>query len=162
MAPSNRKEHARADAVAEKQREIQREQDQRERARSERGEPPKTAPMQAGARKHPVELPAQHLDKPGNEWALQLKPQFLAPDFEGSHKLRDKVALITGGDSGIGRAVAVLYAREGADVAIVYLNEHADAEDAALRRGRGAALPADPRRREGRRVLRCRGRTHGA
>jgi NAD(P)-dependent dehydrogenase (short-subunit alcohol dehydrogenase family) len=49
------------------------------------------------------------------------------PDYRGSDKLKDKVALITGGDSGIGRAVAVFYAREGADVAIVYLNEEKDA-----------------------------------
>jgi NAD(P)-dependent dehydrogenase (short-subunit alcohol dehydrogenase family) len=53
---------------------------------------------------------------------------FEAPGYIGSHKLKDMVALITGGDSGIGRAVAVLYAREGADVAIVYLNEHEDAK----------------------------------
>ena len=51
-----------------------------------------------------------------------------APDYKGSEKLHDKVALITGADSGIGRAVAVLFAREGADVAIVYLDEHEDAE----------------------------------
>jgi NAD(P)-dependent dehydrogenase (short-subunit alcohol dehydrogenase family) len=54
---------------------------------------------------------------------------FEAPDYKGSDKLLDMVALITGGDSGIGRAVAVLYAREGADVAIVYLDEHVDAEE---------------------------------
>jgi NAD(P)-dependent dehydrogenase (short-subunit alcohol dehydrogenase family) len=52
-----------------------------------------------------------------------------APDYKGSDKLLDMVALITGGDSGIGRAVAVLYAREGADVAIIYLDEHVDAEE---------------------------------
>jgi NAD(P)-dependent dehydrogenase (short-subunit alcohol dehydrogenase family) len=52
-----------------------------------------------------------------------------APDYKGSDKLLDMVALITGGDSGIGRAVAILYAREGADVAIIYLDEHVDAEE---------------------------------
>jgi NAD(P)-dependent dehydrogenase (short-subunit alcohol dehydrogenase family) len=52
-----------------------------------------------------------------------------APYYKGSEKLLDKVALITGGDSGIGRAVAILFAREGADIAICYLNEHADAEE---------------------------------
>lgn len=55
------------------------------------------------------------------------RPEYQAPDYRGSDKLKDKVALITGGDSGIGRAVAVLFAREGADVAVVYLNEHDDA-----------------------------------
>ena len=54
-------------------------------------------------------------------------PSFSAPEYRGSEKLAGKVAIVTGGDSGIGRAVAVLYAREGADVVIAYLNEHEDA-----------------------------------
>ena len=90
--------------------------------------PGKPQPMQAGAREYPVHFPEQHLDKPGLEADLQLSPMYDAPNYKGSEKLLDKAALITGGDSGIGRAVAVLFAREGADVAIAYLDE---AEDAA-------------------------------
>jgi NAD(P)-dependent dehydrogenase (short-subunit alcohol dehydrogenase family) len=68
-------------------------------------------------------MPAQHQPRPGIEEEMTPKPNFLAPKYKGSGKLEDKVALITGGDSGIGRSVAVLYAREGANVAIVYLPE---------------------------------------
>ena len=86
-------------------------------------------PMQAGQRDYPSHFPQQHLKKPGLEAELEVKPMYDAPGYKGSGKLEGMVALITGGDSGIGRAVAVLYAREGADIAIVYLNEHADAEE---------------------------------
>jgi len=83
-----------------------------------------------GARPHPTPpMPAQHLEKPGEEADMALKPQYQAPAYRGSGKLQGMAALVTGGDSGIGRAVCVLYAREGADVALVYLNEHEDAED---------------------------------
>src|SRR6187397_2943582 len=74
-------------------------------------------------------LPPQSQPKPGLDSAMTPQPQFEAPNYRGSGKLQDKVALITGGDSGIGRSVSVLYAREGADVAIVYLSaEQSDAE----------------------------------
>ena len=84
--------------------------------------------MQAGAREYPAPpFPRQHQRKPGSEAQLNPAPLYDASYYLGSKKLENKVALITGGDSGIGRAVAILFAREGCDVAIAYLNEHQDA-----------------------------------
>jgi NAD(P)-dependent dehydrogenase (short-subunit alcohol dehydrogenase family) len=75
-------------------------------------------------------MPPQHQPKPGKEHELKPRPHYEAPFYAGSGKLKDKVALITGGDSGIGRAVAVLFAREGADVAFTFLKEEKkDAEE---------------------------------
>lgn len=74
-------------------------------------------------------FPPQHHAKPGIEAAIDPPPIYDARAYRGSGKLEEKVAIITGGDSGIGRSVAILFAREGADVAIIYLSED---EDAAL------------------------------
>jgi NAD(P)-dependent dehydrogenase (short-subunit alcohol dehydrogenase family) len=125
--PKNDRFARAADAVAAAERKIQKQIDRNEKAHSKKkGE----GAMQAGARPYPEPpFPKQHQVKPGVESDLKLKPMYDAPHYKGSEKLKGKVALITGADSGIGRAVAVLFAREGADVAIAYLNEHSDAEE---------------------------------
>src|SRR5690349_10070898 len=113
-----------AEHTAAAERDIQKTIDRNDKTPPEK----KKSAMQAGARIYPEPpLPAQHLKKPGNE--ADLAPMYDAPHYKGSAKLKDKVAIITGADSGIGRAVAVLYAREGADIAVAYLNEHEDAEE---------------------------------
>jgi NAD(P)-dependent dehydrogenase (short-subunit alcohol dehydrogenase family) len=79
----------------------------------------------------PDSQPAQQQEPPGVLGEMTPKPDHGEESYQGSGKLAGKVAVITGGDSGIGRAVAIAYAREGADVLISYLNEHEDARDTA-------------------------------
>jgi NAD(P)-dependent dehydrogenase (short-subunit alcohol dehydrogenase family) len=128
MATARAKSKRGAEQTAEKHRKVQREIDAADRKKKSGGKETKS-PVQAGSRKQPEKLSRTHLTKPGLEVNLEPRPRYLAPQYQGSGKLEDMVAIITGGDSGIGRAVAVLYAREGADVAIVYLNEHVDAQE---------------------------------
>ncbi len=82
--------------------------------------------MQKGGTPKTVRKP-QRQRRPGKENAMMPQPKFDYPELPGGIKLLDKVALITGADSGIGKAVAILFAKQGADIAIVYLNEHEDA-----------------------------------
>jgi len=101
--------------------------------RDEKKKPSKSASkkaVQTGARQYPAPpMPKQHQNKPGLESEITPRPLFRNPDYLGSAKLDGMTALITGGDSGIGRAVAVLFAREGANVSILYLASDSDAEE---------------------------------
>ncbi|TYP73887.1 SDR family oxidoreductase [Paenibacillus methanolicus] len=88
------------------------------------------APQPADGPQRPTTLPPQHQNQqPGLESEMTPKPLFESSAYKAADKLKGKAAIITGGDSGIGRAVAVAYAKEGANVSIVYLNEHGDAEE---------------------------------
>lgn len=153
--PEGREPWARSSRAGAQYREIQDTIDSKDKSKAAKGkgrgkgkEEDKKA-VHAGDRKQPENpFPQQHLEKPGLESDLKRQPRYLAPTYKGSEKLQDMVAIITGGDSGIGRAVAVLYAREGADVAIVYLpEEQSDAEEtqrAVEREGRECLLiPGD-------------------
>ncbi len=116
-------------STAQKQRDIQKEVKKADR----KGTKKSASPMQAGARRYPEPpFPKIHQSKPGSEAGLSLAPMCDAPFYKGSEKLEGRVALITGGDSGIGRAVAILFAREGANIAIVHLDEDDDARDTKL------------------------------
>ncbi|HLO94984.1 MAG TPA: SDR family oxidoreductase [Burkholderiaceae bacterium] len=121
------------EASVERQRALQQAQDRRDAHGAHGGGAGEQSgqPVQTGPTEQPTGLPPQHLEKSGRESELIPSPRFKAEHYRGSGKLQDQVALITGGDSGIGRAVAVLFAREGADVCIVHLSSHDDARDTA-------------------------------
>jgi NAD(P)-dependent dehydrogenase (short-subunit alcohol dehydrogenase family) len=120
MKKSGKKSRRSVKKTVAKQQSIQSQQDKKDRkAIKTEAQPPATG--------SPHAQPLPHLDKPGDESQLRPAPQYAAPDYRGSGKLAGMSALITGGDSGIGRSVAILFAREGAHVAICYLDEHADA-----------------------------------
>jgi NAD(P)-dependent dehydrogenase (short-subunit alcohol dehydrogenase family) len=85
--------------------------------------------MQKSGKTRPLRPKQEQPERPGREYKMKPKPEAEKPEHRGSGKLHGKVAVITGGDSGIGRAVAIAFAKEGAHVLISYLNEHKDAEE---------------------------------
>lgn len=89
----------------------------------------KTTQNSSGMQMVPPYPPQHQNQQPGIESLMNPRPVFDDPNYKSSGKLKDKVAVITGGDSGQGRAIAVAFAKEGADIVIVYLNEHTDAEE---------------------------------
>lgn len=116
-----------------KQRHIQQQQNRKDKQELGQTEPV-THAAQRPATDYPTPpFPPQTQKKPGEEAKLIPQPDYQAPHYQGSEKLRGSVAIITGGDSGIGRAIALLYAREGAHVAIIYLSEDADAQETQKR-----------------------------
>ncbi len=122
---------------------IQTIQDQVRQADKDRPREEMDGALQVGARRYPEPpFPSEALAKPGLEQDQNLAPMYEAPYWKGSGKLEGKVAVVTGGDSGIGRAVCVLFAREGADIAILHLpHEQQDADivrDAVRAEGRRA------------------------
>ena len=113
--------------IADHERAIQRDIDAKDARKGDQDRD--SGAVQAGARLYPEPpFPEQHQTKPGDEAALDPAPMYDAPFWKGSGKLEGFAALITGADSGIGRSVAVLFAREGCDVVICHLDEDADAE----------------------------------
>lgn len=116
------------DDVANKQKTIQNRQDQIDGS-MQKAKGGDDSAVQTGVPQPETPMPDQHLAKPGIEAQMALKPKFMAEGYKGSGKLEGMSAIVTGADSGIGRAVAVLFAREGADVAVMYLNEHEDAAE---------------------------------
>ena len=149
--------HSAPEAVAAKHRRIQREQDARDRTRARRKKR-EPGPVQAGARRQPAELPAQHIAKPGNEAELALEPRFVAPDYRGSGKLEGMVGDRSPAATPASAAPSPCCSRAKAPTSRSSTSsEHDDAEETqALRRGRRPPLPADRRRREGPRVLPAR------
>ncbi len=128
----------RAEKIADQERDIQAGIDAKA---SPAGGDKEEKAVQAGAREYPAPpFLKQHQTKPGDEAALDPAPMYDAPFWKGSGKLDGMAAIVTGGDSGIGRSVAVLFAREGCDVAICHLDEERDAEDTK------AAVEAEGRR----------------
>ncbi len=144
-----------ASPTIEQYRSIQREVDQQDQKNKQQEQQKggksqqKQSGVQTGAQPQPEPpFPEQHLVKPGLESDVNPRPRYMAEGYKGSDKLKDMAAIITGGDSGIGRSVSVLFAREGADVAIIYLTvEQSDAEEtrqAVEREGRRCLLiPGD-------------------